>query len=162
MSGSCRIHPSPSNRIACHKVESLGIRPRLAVDDEHLPVWLLDRLVEVQTAYLPTEPPLHGYDLADPVVLLERGDAPARPLPAFFLPCGTKDPLLDDTRRLAKALSALGVKNEMQLYPGEPHAFHAFVWRRNAKDQWRHTFRFLGETLTEQAPLRPESKSSSL
>ncbi len=115
-----------------------------------LPPWLLDRLGEVETAYLPTDPPTHGYDLVDPVVFLERGEKPTRPLPSFFLPCGTKDPLLDDTRRLAAALSSLGVKNEMQLYLGEPHAFHAFVWRQNAKALWRHTFRFLGETLTAE------------
>ncbi len=116
-----------------------------------LPPWLLDRLTEVEHAYLPREAPPHGFDLADPLVVLERGAAPARPLPAFFLPCGTKDPLLDDTRRLAKALTSLGVKNEMQLYPGEPHAFHAFVWRRNAKEQWRHTFRFLADVLSSSA-----------
>ena len=122
-----------------------------------LPPFILDRLVEVERSYLPKTPPPHGYDFADPLVVFERGAQPARPIPPFFLPVGTKDPLLDDSRRLAIALSALGVKNEMQVYLGEPHAFHAFVWRRNARDHWRHTFRFLDEVLGSSHPLENAS-----
>jgi acetyl esterase len=119
-------------------VERFGRRRRL-------PVWLMDRLVEVSHAYLP--PGAEHCDLADPVVVLERGEPPARPLPSFFLPCGTKDPLLDDTRRLGRALDRLGTKNRVEIYPGEPHAFHAFVFREEARRCWRHTFEFLDQAL---------------
>lgn len=119
-------------------VERFGRRRRL-------PVWLMDRLVEVSRAYLPHGDA--GAELADPVVVLERGERPARPLPPFFLPCGTKDPLLDDTRRLGRALEALGAKAEVAIYPGEPHAFHAFVFREQARRCWRDSFRFLDEAL---------------
>ena len=68
-----------------------------------LPLLLLDRLHEVEFAYLrgwdqakPGE-----LDLADPLLVLERDERPARPLPAFFAAVGTADPLLDDTRPLA-------------------------------------------------------------
>ncbi len=107
--------------------------------------YIFDRVQEVEHSYLDGAHPSVSLDLADPVCVLERGHAPARPLPPFFLPCGTKDPLLDDTRRLGKALDALGVKNEVHIYPGEVHAFHAFVWRPAAKACWRETYRFLDE-----------------
>jgi acetyl esterase len=106
-----------------------------------LPWWLADRIREVSLAYLGD--PERPEDLADPVTLLERGARPARPLPPFFLPVGTKDPLLDDTRRMARALEALAVPCEARYYPGEVHAFHAFVWRKNAKRCWDDTFAFL-------------------
>ena len=64
-------------------------------------------------------------------------------IPPFFLPVGTKDPLLPDTRRLGEALTKMGVEAETEYYPGELHAFHAFVMRKNAQKCWRDTFAFL-------------------
>ncbi len=115
-----------------------------------LPAFIQERLLEVETAYLPRvrEGALAApRAFADPLVVLEAAPRPARPLPPFFIPCGTGDPILDDSRRLSRALSALGVESELALYPGEPHAFHAFVWRKHAKDHWRDTFRFLDRAL---------------
>ncbi len=86
-------------------------------------------------------------DLADPLYVFERGARPARPLPPFFIPVGTKDPLLDDTRRLERALKAMEVPCEARYYPGEIHAFHALVWRRGAKRCWDDQLEFLDETL---------------
>ena len=47
---------------------------------------------------------IRALELADPLLLLERGHAPERPLPPFFAPCGTWDVLIDDTRRLATSV----------------------------------------------------------
>jgi acetyl esterase len=110
-----------------------------------VPIWINSVLLEVSRSYL------HGYrqpepgvlDLADPLLVFERGEQPDRPLPPFFIPCGTKDPLLDDTRRLHAALQALGVESEAAYYEGEIHAFHAMVWRRAARRCWRDTYGFL-------------------
>ena len=66
-----------------------------------------------------------------------------RPLPPFFAPVGTRDPLLDDTRRLEKALGALGVPCEARYYPGGIHAFHAMVWDPAARRCWRDALAFL-------------------
>lgn len=107
--------------------------------------FLNDRILEVSRAYL------HGVDvdrpgvtdLADPLVFLERREKPSRPLPPFFISCGTADPILDDSRRLGRALDALGVDNEVRLYPGMPHAFHAVPLRKQAREQWQHNFAFL-------------------
>ena len=104
-----------------------------------------DRISEVSTAYLDgairTSP--GALELADPLVVLERGLAPDRPLPPFFIPVGTKDPVLDDSRRLKAALDRLGASSEIRYYDGEIHAFHAFVWRAEAQRCWRDTYDFL-------------------
>lgn len=114
-----------------------------------LPSWLMDRLHEVAHAYLPTVAPPEGTELADPLLVLERGERPARPLPPFFMPVGTKDPLLDDSRRMGRALDALGVQNSVKYYKGEVHAFHAFVFREQARLAWKDTFAFLDTVLPQ-------------
>jgi acetyl esterase len=109
-----------------------------------LPVWMMDYLKGVSAAYLSGAADAGGpMELADPLLLLERGEAPDHPLPAFFAPVGTKDPLLDDTRRLKAALDRLGAVCEARYYPGEVHAFHALVWRKNARQCWQESYRFL-------------------
>jgi len=118
-----------------------------------LPEWMQDRLLETTDAYLGPDPAVHGrsLDLADPLVLLERGQPPARPLPACFAAVGTKDPLLPDTRRLKLAYQRLGANCCSRYYPGELHAFHAFAWRPQARQCWRDTYEFLGEHLAPPA-----------
>jgi len=85
----------------------------------------------------------HSLDLADPVCALERGEPPHRPLPPFFVAVGTKDPLLDDTRRFAAALERLGARCDARYYQGAIHVFHAALWRRKARAYWRDAFDFL-------------------
>ncbi|MHB8874158.1 MAG: alpha/beta hydrolase [Myxococcaceae bacterium] len=108
-----------------------------------------DRLAEVADAYLHgARVARHrGLDLADPLVALERGETPERPLPPFFVPCGTRDILIDDSRRLEAALKKLGVPCEARWYDREMHAFHAFVMRAAARRCWRDTFEFLDRHL---------------
>jgi acetyl esterase len=115
---------------------------------ERVSRFLADRLEEVSAAYIDPERLAEGeLDFVNPLVFFERGEEPARPLPAFFLPVGTKDILLDDTRRLGKALSAMNVPNCTCYYPGEIHAFHALIWRKQAQECWKRQFEFLDEHL---------------
>ena len=110
-----------------------------------LPWWALDRIVECEDVYLQpgcADGP-GGAELADPLLVLEQGRPPARPLPPFFLPVGTGDPLQQDNERLAAALRALGVAVDERVYPGEVHAFQALLWRANARRCWRDAFAFL-------------------
>ncbi len=112
-----------------------------------LGTFLNDRITEVSSSYLGgsvTGAP-GALELADPLLVLERGLAPARPLPPFFVPVGTKDPVLDDSRRLKSALDRLGTPCEIRFYEGEIHAFHAFLWRKNAQQCWKDTFTFLDQ-----------------
>lgn len=116
---------------------------RLSRRKPNMPGYLRDMLPGVSSPYLGEEPHEGSLDLADPLLLLERGEKPARPLPPFFLPVGTRDPLLDDTRRLGAALRALGTTAEDRYYEGEVHAFHAFVMRKAARQCWADTYAFL-------------------
>ena len=113
----------------------------------HMATMAHDQLVIISEEYLSRRDDLPSLDLADPLVALERGAPPDRPLPPFFVSCGTWDPLLDDARRLARALEALGAPCELRVYPREPHAFHAFVMTKNARRCWRDTFHFLDAQL---------------
>ncbi|MCW5805091.1 MAG: alpha/beta hydrolase [Deltaproteobacteria bacterium] len=121
-----------------------------------LPWWVDGMIHDASSSYL------HGHaagvrpelELADPLRVLEDQGRLAhvqrgfdRPLPAFFAPVGTRDPLLDDTRRLEKALAALNVPCEARYYPGGIHAFHAMVWDPAARRCWRDALAFLDRHL---------------
>lgn len=124
-----------------------------------LPRWIDGMIRDAAASYL------HGHArsdaaalaLADPLRVLEDcAGLPAephfeRPLPAFFAPVGTRDPLLDDTRRLEKALAALSVPCEARYYPGGIHAFHALLWDPAARRCWRDALAFLDRSLRPRA-----------
>jgi acetyl esterase len=113
-----------------------------------------DRLHEVANSYLGPTPPA-DVDLANPLLVLERNLAPVRPLPAVFAGVGTADALLDDTRRLGAAMERRGVPVATRYYPREPHAFHALLFRSQAKQFWRDQFDFLDRQLP--GSVRPAS-----
>jgi acetyl esterase len=117
-----------------------------------LPRWVDGMLRDASASYLHGYPsgPSAATELADPLRVLEESVAGLRaqphferPLPPFFAPVGTRDPLLDDTRRLEKALRALDVPVEARYYPGGIHAFHAMVWNPVARRCWRDALAFL-------------------
>lgn len=87
------------------------------------------------------------HNLASPLELLETGYVPDRRLPAFFLSCGTRDPLLGNSKRLKSALDRLGADSELLIAPGEIHGYDAMVWRKAAKEKWRRVDRFLDRTV---------------
>jgi acetyl esterase len=100
-----------------------------------------DVIEDISETVLPVGPGAPDGRLADPLCIIE-DEAPTRPLPPFFLPVGTSDPLLDDTRRMAAALEQRGAHVEARYYPGEVHAFHALVWRRQARQCWQEMLAF--------------------
>jgi acetyl esterase len=114
-----------------------------------LPPLIAQVINDVSTGYLGSAV---GAELADPLLILEQGKLPARPLPACFAFVGTRDPVLDDTRRAAAALRRMHVPHEVRYYPGELHAFHALGFRRAARDCWRDKLAFLERALAEDTP----------
>jgi acetyl esterase len=131
-------------------------RPERFAARRRLPRWIDGMIRDASASYL------HGYppepcaetELADPLRMLEECVAGVpierhfeRPLPPFFAPVGTRDPLLDDTRRLEKALEALNVPCEARYYRGGIHAFHALVWDPAARRCWRDALAFLDRAL---------------
>lgn len=165
------------------EVFDLGVTPRavvaacgiLQVSDtdrflraRRLHPFLADRLHEVCDAYL--GPGFSGpgdgargphLDLADPLLVLESEREAARPLPPFFAPVGTWDPLVDDSRRLAAALGRRGVECEAKLYPRQLHAFHAFVLHPAARRCWADIYRFLERTIGPTVPVRHRAGASA-
>ena len=113
----------------------------------HMPVFLRDRIDVTSQTYVPADVSGPILDFASPLELFERGEAPSRPLPPTFLTVGTADPLLDDTRRMSKALHALGVDVEARYYRGGVHSFQAFVFQKLAKESWKHTHAFLDRVI---------------
>jgi len=110
--------------------------------------FISDRIVEASRAYVPDPAGMGAaLDLADPLTVLEGDTLPTRPLPPCFTAVGTKDPLLPDTRRLAAAWRRRGVTCEERYYPGEMHAFHALVWRKQARECWAEQFDFLNDQM---------------
>jgi acetyl esterase/lipase len=89
----------------------------------------------------------HGAEalfLADPLRLIEE-QKPVRPLPPLCVFVGTRDFLLDDSRRLHAAVQAHGTRSELHIYPDEIHAFHALPWREATRSCWSEKRRFLQE-----------------
>jgi len=126
-------------------------RPERFSARRRLPRWVDGMIRDASSSYLHGHPP-GGPDLelADPLRVLEAPGAASRfdrPLPPFFAPVGTRDPLLDDTRRLEKALAALNVPCEARYYPGGIHAFHAMVWDPAARRCWRDALAFLDRAM---------------
>ncbi len=79
--------------------------------------------------------------LASPLPLLDR--EPDRPLPPFFIPVGTRDPLLGDSRRLKKALDKRGVPAVLREYKGAVHAHHLLPFTKDMRQIWRDVHKFL-------------------
>ena len=126
---------------------------------EELAQWVRGRIKVVCESYLPTpsaEPDENT--LADPLCFLERADPPTRPLPAVFAVCGDADPIREDTDRLSTALTRFDGDGEVRFYPGG-HAFHAFVWRPDARSAWDDTEAFLQRHVSG---LRPAQAGSTL
>ena len=113
-----------------------------------VPQIVQDRMDQIEVAYLGPGPRDRD-TLADPLVVLESDARPVHALPPFFAPCGTGDPVLEDTVRLSRALEKRGVRHHSPHYEREPHAFHAFVFRRNARRCWRDAFAFMDDVLDQ-------------
>ena len=121
----------------------------------------VDRVHEISDAYLRPDRPEATPEylrFGDPLCILEEGNAPDRPLPPFFASVGRADILLEDTRRLKRALDALDVRCDAPEYDGEPHAFQALVFRKNSRAAWKAWSTFYREVLGDDAlvPARPQ------
>ena len=132
----------PSAVVAIYPLLEVS-RPERFWEHRHLAPFYRDRISEISEAYFDKVPSGTNLDLADPIVFLERHAAPERPLPPFFVPVGTADPLVEDTRRLESALRILQVPCVTRYYPREGHAFHMLPWRRASKACWADMAAFM-------------------
>lgn len=104
-----------------------------------LPGWLDGRILDVSRTYLMGA---RG-GLADPLLVFEGDAEPVRPLPPMIAICGTRDPILDDTRRLGAALERIGTPHQVEIYPGGVHAFHAVFWSPLGAAAWQAQLDFV-------------------
>ncbi len=86
---------------------------------------------------------LAEYPFLSPLTWLEDGYVAQRPLPPFFIDCGTRDPLLNQSRRLAKALEVAETPAELLVVPGGIHAYDALGTRAQQLQKWEAVTRFL-------------------
>ena len=124
------------------------------LDHPRIPFWAKHMTFDAAASYAGG----HVYDLsqisrlASPLLvmedILEKAAALGRPLSPFFLAVGTKDPLIEDSRRMKRVLDALGVACELHISPGEVHGFDAMVWRPAARHKWKAVHEFLARMLT--------------
>lgn len=126
---------------ACGILQVSGPERFKSADTGKLAELIYGRIAGVGAAYLPD---VHACwpSLADPLLVLEQGEQPARPFPLVVAGVGDGDPIVDDTRRLEIALTKLGVTHDIRTYPGG-HAFEMLVWRESARHYWRDTMAFL-------------------
>ncbi|MBI2374333.1 MAG: alpha/beta hydrolase [Deltaproteobacteria bacterium] len=118
------------------------------LSNEQIPAFVRARLATICRSYLPeTTEDGEAHALADPLRVIERGTPLSRELPPIFAVCGTKDPVLDDTRRLDSALRARGGPHRVKLYEGGGHAFHALFMGKTAQECWDDHLAFLAEHL---------------
>ena len=99
---------------------------------------------DCEDCYLPDEAQRANPGLADPLCIIEN-ETPARDLPPTFLPVGGGDPLKQDNHRMAEALANRGTEAIERVYPGEMHAFHALIYRHQARQCWKEMLAFLDE-----------------
>lgn len=118
-----------------------------------MPGYARDRIDQVCRGYLGDRADDSGahLDLANPLTVLERDEQPVRALPPFAASVGTADPVLDDTRRLERALARRGIRHHVSYHPSEPHAFQAMIWRDEARRSWRELFAFLDAVVPAQS-----------
>ncbi len=129
----------------------------------HISRMAYDQIVMIEREYLARrgDIPERTFELANPLVQLEGKAIPQRPLPPFFVACGTRDPLVDDARRLDGALRARGAACELKLYPRELHAFHAMIMKKSARQCWRDSFAFLERHGLGAKPTRPRPEAGA-
>lgn len=102
-----------------------------------------DRLRSVSCGYLDGADAEHGLDLASPLLVLESELALDRSFPPTFISCGDRDPILDDSLRLARALEKRSIEHTMRIERGQPHGFQVIVVTRGAARHWARAVDFL-------------------
>jgi acetyl esterase/lipase len=139
---------SPIATISTYPFADLSTFERVQ-DHPRVPRWAKNLTFDAAASYVGP----HVYDvsrisrLASPLLVMEEmvGETLPlkRPLSPFFLSVGTRDPLLEDSRRMKRALDELGVACELHISPGEIHGFDAMVWRPAARIKWKAVHEFL-------------------
>jgi len=177
----CATHPRPEPFARSIYERAPGIRcalPMYGVHDlndmerlwrkgdkgDRMAAWIKHELEWTARSYIgyPISRTAPNAPLASPLRLYQQpaGEG-ARPLPPFFTAVGTADPLLADSVELTRALEARGTPCELHVFPGEMHAFNAFLWRPAARSTWTRCFAFLRKHLDPDLVTGPALASAA-
>lgn len=134
----------------------LGVKPKAIVaacgalglttlkPEPHHNAFITHRLRNIRRFYLEAASVAeHELELADSLLGLERVEVNASSWPPTFIPCGTEDPILKESQRLADLMTTRSLPHELRLYEKQGHAFHALLFKDAAKQCWDDTFAFL-------------------
>jgi len=113
--------------------------PERFMANKKISKFILSRILSVSKRYL--RDGVHA--LADPLLILESEQSPDRPIPPIMAFVGTRDPILDDTRRLETALKKRNIEHRIDYYPGAVHGFHLALWKKDAKRCWQTILQFM-------------------
>ncbi len=102
-----------------------------------------DRLRSISRGYLDGADTEHGLELASPLLVLESELALDRRFPPAFISCGDRDPILDDSLRLGRALEKRSIEHTLRIEPGQLHGFQVVVVTKEATRHWAHAVDFL-------------------
>lgn len=154
----CATHPRPESyarKLFDHGLSIRAVLPIYGLFDMQdmdrfaragMPWWLQVALRQAGASYVgrPLDERAATAPLASPLRCFQAPPpSGTRPLPPFFLACGTRDPLLGDSKALCEALRRRGARCELSIHPGEIHGFNAMLWRPEARAKWRAAFSFL-------------------
>lgn len=103
-------------------------------------------LASIYTNLPPETEQLRDDPLTHPLEILKGRKQPDRPLPPFFIPIGTNDPLFFDSKALRDILVDKGVKVKWKVYAGEHHGFHVMPFMPRFRECWHDVSEFLDET----------------
>ena len=135
--------------------------PQRYTNKKKLSKFIKSRIMAVSKRYLQGK----RHPLGDPILPLESNLIAKRTIPPIMTFVGTKDPILDDTRRLEEALKKRDIPHEVQYIPGGIHGFHLAIWRPRAIASWEHQIQFLNRFLSftdERAKIADEDTEENL
>ena len=122
--------------------------PQRYTQKEKLSKFIKSRILAVSKRYLQGK----RHPLGDPLLPLESNLVEKRPIPPIMAFVGTKDPVLDDTRRLEAALKKRNVPHEVKYVQEGIHGFHLAIWRPRAIASWQDQIQFLNRFLFFSEP----------
>ena len=113
--------------------------PQRYTQKKKLSALIKSRMLAISKRYLQGK----RHPLADPILPLESNLQPKRPIPPIMAFVGTKDPVLDDTRRLEAVLKKRNVTHEVSYIPKAIHGYHLAIWTPKAQESWHAQIQFL-------------------
>ena len=87
-----------------------------------------------------------NHSLGNPLLFLEEGEL-LNDFPSTWILSSQDDVVLSDSLRLHENLKERGVDVHLDCEYNEVHAFHAFLWKKTARNSWKKKLSFLNSKM---------------